>query len=238
MIDRRPRRAGIALAAAALLSGCDRGPVVPTPGDEPVHVVLYLIDTLRRDRLGVYGYERPTSPAIDALARDAVVFDNAYAPGPWTIPSIASLMTATYPVDHGVLYWGHTIGEGLSTLPERLHDLGYATGAFVMNPAAGDLSGLRRGYDDFAVTTGPLFVGRWLRGAGPGPFFVYHHTLEPHRPFRAPPEFVERFGQVPDALRERINRGTGQHLQLLRVDKARGRPPGTTDNSPDNRNDR
>ncbi|MCZ6782824.1 MAG: sulfatase [Proteobacteria bacterium] len=221
---------GLWLTAFALLPACERNAVAPSPGEEPVHIVIYLIDTLRRDRLGVYGYPRPTSPNIDALARDAVVFDNAYAPAPWTLPSIASLMTATYPVDHGVLFLGQQIGEGLSTLPERLGELGFATGGFVVNPTA-EASGIRRGYDHFGVKAGPLFVGRWLRGVGAGPFFLYVHTAEPHAPFRPPAELVQRFGRVQPALHQRITRDTELLLDLLRADRDAGLAPGTRDNS-------
>ena len=68
----------------------------------PPNVIIYLIDTLRADRLGVYGHDRPTSPNIDAFAQDAIVFDNAQAQSSWTKPTVASMITGQLPQAHGV----------------------------------------------------------------------------------------------------------------------------------------
>ena len=76
-----------------------------------INIVIYLIDTLRADRVGIYGYNRPTTPRIDALAASAVVFERAYAPAPWTLPSVASLMTSAFPCEHGVVVDGQKIGR-------------------------------------------------------------------------------------------------------------------------------
>lgn len=221
----------LSVAAVAVgLPGCGPAADPRVRPDRPVHVVLYIIDTLRRDRLGVYGYGRGTSPAIDALAEESVVFDNAHAAAPWTLPSMVSLMTSTYPVDHRVLHGGQKLVEGFETLTVRLDRLGYETAGFVMNPFAGDYAGLRRGYDHYEVSAGVPFLARYLDRRSDGPRFIYHHTTEPHRPFRAPDAYEARFGATPRAQRDRINRLTERHLNLLRVDATRGRPPGTTDN--------
>jgi len=67
-----------------------------------VPVVIYLVDTLRADRLGAYGYDtRSTSPNLDALAADSVVFEQAYAPASWTLPSVTSIFTSTFACEHG-----------------------------------------------------------------------------------------------------------------------------------------
>ena len=71
---------------------------VPAPPD----VLLLVVDTLRADRLGVYGYDRRTSPELDAFAREALVFAPVVAPASWTLPSVGSLFTSTYPPVHGL----------------------------------------------------------------------------------------------------------------------------------------
>ena len=68
-----------------------------------LNLVFVLVDTLRADRLGTYGYARPTSPEIDALASGGIVFRHVYAQSSWTKTSMASLWTGTYPANHGVL---------------------------------------------------------------------------------------------------------------------------------------
>ncbi len=203
------------LALAACWTG-GRAALAPRPG---VHVVIYLIDTLRRDRLGVYGYEAPTSPHIDALARESFVFDNAYAPAPWTLPSIVSLLSSTFPVDHNVVIRGQKAGAGLALLPERLARLGYRTAGFVTNPLAGSASGLDRGYDHFesrhsGVTIDVASVDRWIAGNAGAPLFLYVHTLEPHQPIAAPARLVSRFGSVPPAERQWINRTIREYRRL------------------------
>ena len=68
---------------------------------EPMSLVILAIDTLRADHLGCYGYERPTSPYIDALARQGLLFEKAIATSPWTLPSFGSMFTGRYPTRHG-----------------------------------------------------------------------------------------------------------------------------------------
>ena len=69
-----------------------------------VPVFIYLVDTLRADHLQPYGYARPTSPELQALAAESAVFEHAYSAAPWTLPSVASLVTSTYVCEHGVVH--------------------------------------------------------------------------------------------------------------------------------------
>ena len=85
----------LALGAAAVFA-------LRHTGSTPRHLVLISIDTLRQDRLGAYGYARPTSPALDALAARGVVFENAYTPSSWTLPAHVSLLTGLHPGTHRV----------------------------------------------------------------------------------------------------------------------------------------
>jgi arylsulfatase A-like enzyme len=119
---------------------------------ERPNVVIYLIDALRRDHLGVYGYQRNTSPHIDAFARDAVVYDDAYSTTVWTKPAVASILTGLTPVRHGVQDRRHYLPDNVPLLAEFLKKIGYATTAVVTNPHASAQWGFGRGFDDFDET--------------------------------------------------------------------------------------
>lgn len=95
------------------------------------NVVLISVDTLRADHLGVYGYERETSPNIDELARGAVVFEEAFSSSHWTFPSHASLLTGLDPVALGALSTEDTLQPEYKTLAETLKESGWQTAAFV-----------------------------------------------------------------------------------------------------------
>ena len=95
------------------------------------NIVLISIDTLRADHLGVYGYDRDTSPNIDELAKDAVVFEEAFSSSHWTFPSHASLLTGLDPVALGALGTGDTLQPEYKTLAETLKENGWQTAAFV-----------------------------------------------------------------------------------------------------------
>ena len=95
------------------------------------NVLLYVIDTLRADHLGCYGYARATSPHIDALAASGIRFEHAVAQASWTTPATASIMTGRYPFAHGATTLGEGIWPDVPTLGELLHGAGYRTAAFV-----------------------------------------------------------------------------------------------------------
>jgi arylsulfatase A-like enzyme len=205
---RRLAALGLGLLAAAVGCGSGAGRAESRPD-----VVVFVIDTLRRDRLGVYGYPRPTSPHIDALAGESFVFDNAYAPGPWTLPSVVSLLTAAPPVDHGVVDPGDSPPAELPTLPSALGALGYRTAAFSANPLLHH--GLLDGFDrverlDRHLRTGP--VEHWLDEVGDAPFLLYVQSTEPHEPYEPPEEHLTAVAGGADAvdpeLRRKITRIT------------------------------
>ncbi len=103
----------------------------PGPRGGAPDVFLITVDTLRADHLGCYGYRRDTSPAIDALAADGVLYENAFTTVPRTGPGFASLLTGRYPAAHGVHSMLDRLAEGNVTLPERLREAGYRTAAQV-----------------------------------------------------------------------------------------------------------
>ena len=186
------------------LAGCTRSAerVGDPPGrttDGRPHVVVYCIDTLRADHLGAYGYDRPTSPAIDAVAAEGIVFENAVSQAPWTLPSVASYLTSTFPTTHGVLKMGRGLPDRLETMAETMHGAGYQTVGFVQNAFAGSASGADRGFEVFFDRLRPKeadgkvdrhAVGELIEWLGKResrqPLFLYVHTVEPHWPNYTP----------------------------------------------------
>jgi len=236
-------RVQVALALAALVVGC--GPpdearqvawpeFVPDP-PERVHVVLVLIDTLRADRLGIYGYEDAVTPNIEALARESVFFERAFAAAPWTLPSVVSMMTSRLPLEHRVTARGDVVSDSVKIIPEYFQDLGYRTAGFVTNPYGSVTAGLVRGYDFLAPqearehTVDLQALGTWLDDRGSEPQFLYLHSTEPHLPYKAPDEYREHHGQVPRRVLRGVHQDMAQMRSLSRQDFEDGLPLGTTD---------
>jgi arylsulfatase A-like enzyme len=173
--------------------------VPPARRTPPRHVVLVTVDTLRADRLGLYGHDQPTSPWIDALARESVVFENALATCPATAPSVASLLTGLHRAAHGVIRNSERpLARDVRTLAEILKAHGWRTAACVANPVLDAQFGFARGFDDFSVppastpggvrgATVVAEAARLLDAAGDAPLFLWLHLMDPHGPY-LPPE--------------------------------------------------
>jgi arylsulfatase A-like enzyme len=219
-----------ARALAAILfvlgwCGC-REQAAPLPSFAGSNVVVVLIDTLRQDRLGAYGYERPTSPHFDALARESVLFEQAQTPAPWTLPAIVSAFTSTWPTEHGVLATGQRVPSTLVPLAERMRRLGYRTGAFVANPHAGPGSGLHRGYERVVTSMFEVdkqAVSRWLDENGAAPFFLYLHSVEPHHPYAAPRRFYSKLGVRPPLDQHALVEQTRRYIELIQTGNSHDR---------------
>jgi len=204
----RPHRHLRALAAALALgatagfaAGCggDRG-AERGGADAPANVVLVVIDTLRRDHLGLHGHARPTSPVLDRFAEGATVFDHAYATAPWTRPSVASMFTGLYPSAHGSMALNNMLPGGVETLAERFARAGYATAGIVSHVIISEKFGFDQGFalwdeeeakgHDHLSTPG--VTERALKAldalAGEEPFFLFIHYFDPHYEYLAHPE--------------------------------------------------
>ena len=197
--QRVARAAHWLLVLLAALGGCGRS----SPASGP-DVVVVLVDALRADRLGPWGATGPT-PAVDAFAAEAVVFDGAIAPSAWTVPSVASLMTGLHPQSHRVLK--HRSGAGIEldtlspellTLAEVFDAAGYRTGALLKSRWIDAEHGFAQGFDEFRWVPGDRASGQsaaeltaaaveWLgRSRGSTPVFLYLHYMDPHSPYQAP----------------------------------------------------
>lgn len=189
--------------ALGLAACCDASPDASSPAQRP-NVLLVVLDTLRPDHLGLHGYTRPTSPHLDAFARDSFVFDAAQSSAPWTAPALISLMTSLYPDAHAVTSYPDPgrLSDSATTLAEILSAEGYATAAFTEGVYAAGIFGLDKGFDVYPpkpdADTPNLIepnIDRFLEWLGAHdrsqPFFAFFHTYEPHYPYHAPPEFIQ-----------------------------------------------
>ncbi|HXV61067.1 MAG TPA: sulfatase [Vicinamibacteria bacterium] len=174
--------------------------IQPLAESERPSFVVLLVDTLRADFTGAYGFPGPISPAIDRLALESVVFENCFANAPWTKPSVATLFTSLYPEVHtvkemGLREWDGDAGQlealpqEAETLAELLQEAGYDTAAFVSNPFVSPRYGFSQGFDVFerrVKTTTILKAARqWIdeRGDTSAPFFLYLHFMDVHGPY-------------------------------------------------------
>ena len=175
------------------------GPSGPHP-----NVLLITIDTLRADRLGCYGYARPTSPHIDRLATEGALFERLYTTLPRTTQSVATILTGRYPKSHGARGLFSTLSPANLTLAEILKDAGYDTAAFVSNLFLRPGQGFEQGFDRYdnpqarwdGDSAGPVSAAAldWLRGrTGGRPFFLWVHYLDPHWTYRPRPPFDRTF---------------------------------------------
>lgn len=125
-------------------------------GDSRPDVILISLDTVRADRLSLYGHEAPTSPFLESLATDAVIFDTAISPAPWTLPSHVSILSGQYPDRHGVHGSQSQISGDTPWLPEEFRDAGYRTMAFTGGGYVSPDFGFSRGFERYC-TVDPAF---------------------------------------------------------------------------------
>jgi arylsulfatase A-like enzyme len=189
---------GLLALAPCLLPGCSDGGAQQGPA-APRNVVLISIDTLRFDHLGAYGYARDVSPAIDALAREGVVFEEAIVQAPWTAPSHASMLTSQYPSALGIGRFADPgrIHPAVETLAETLSAAGLATCAVTENGFVSPAQGMDQGFDVFHMTKtseeGVATAEAWLAELGPEePFFLFFHTYDVHQ-YNPKGEYWDRF---------------------------------------------
>ncbi len=198
-----PRRRGLLVAllvSAATPAGCGGEPERAGPAP---NVVVYLVDTLRKDHLSVYGYPRETSPRLAEFAKDAVRFETAYSPTSWTRPAVASLLTGVTPPRHGAISRPDRLDPEARLLPEHLRAAGYHSAAFVSNPNVLPVWGFAKGFDDFHDAAAAraearadeinAAVFRHLEEKRREPFFLYVHTIDPHQPYEPLAEFAGLF---------------------------------------------
>ena len=216
---------GILLMAIGCGGGTDG-----SAADRP-NVLLITVDTLRPDHLGCYGYDRPTSPNIDRLARRGILFRNAITAAGRTVQSFPSILTGVYPQVHGLRYEGqsHEVLEGRMTLTRVLRDNGYDSFAVTQGLNVGlhrdfdiydpdiylDPSGKRVSVPTRSDHEATLKAVHWLRGRGDrrAPFFLWLRYNAPHWPYEAPPPYTEMFDPDGAGLPHTFNQEAGPGVE-------------------------
>ena len=166
------------------------------------NLLLVVIDTLRADHMSLYGYPRNTTPNLDRLAADSLVFTNAISQSSWTMPATASLLTGLYPPEHGVTD-GQSLSPAFDTLAERLQAQGFTTFGLSANPIVGKNEGFDQGFERFlnlprlrAGHLNEIFRG-FLEEHRDLQWFAYLHYMDPHDPYDAPAPARGTFTEEP-----------------------------------------
>jgi arylsulfatase A-like enzyme len=224
------------LAALGFLISCSLA------GDRPKdNVVLIIIDTIRPDRLGCYGYHLPTSPNIDAFSEECTMFTQAVTCAPLTLPSVAAMFTSTYPVFNNVRYNGiFFLGDSSITLAEILKKRGYKTAAFIGGFPLDSQFGVDQGFqrydddfsnsmekrshgwighavEDFERTAGEVNqkVFEWLEDVRNDRFFLTVHYFDPHLPYAPPTPYSDTFEDPYDGEVAYTDEHVGKLLKKL-----------------------
>jgi arylsulfatase len=229
----------VATVALIVLCSC-------SPGDDPAavqpNIIVYMVDTLRARELGCYGAEITQTPSLDAFAADAVLFESARTPAPYTRPAVASFITGLTPAVHGIessLFQLSDAHEDLALLPEILQAQGYYTAAIVANPNVDKIYGFDRGFDHYKTLHANLTsrdrntsaqmistastvvdeVKRFIDGTPDDrPYFLFVLSIDPHEPYRPPEPYLTMYDQ------NAASGGAGKMAYLQAVDRilARG----------------
>jgi choline-sulfatase len=200
------KRIGLAMLLASLSLV-----LIPACGKEarPQYVILILMDAVRPDHVGCYGYHRDTTPRIDDLARSGLVFDDAVAQAPWTLPSVATILSSTFPSQHGAKrVEGRNVAmkDLETTFVELLGNEGYRTcsmsTAKIFRPELGLSQGFRESY---VAGQGPNVLEKvaamelteasaaWLRQHKKEKCFLFIHHYDTHYPYKAEEGCTDRF---------------------------------------------
>ena len=203
-VDVSPASQPVSIDVVEVIQGGDKATELPAPVpvSGPPDIVLVVLDAARADNFGCYGYERNTTPNVDALAAESLVFEHAYATSPYTACSMPTMFTGLSFRDHGVVGRNHSLDESITTLAESLQNGGYRTSCYSANPNNAVGRGTGQGCD--------LFEELW-RGASPSdaidpyrvsssaiarlaepfdqPEFLMLHYVPPHEPYLPAPGF-------------------------------------------------
>ncbi len=183
----------------------------------PTHMVLLVLDTVRADRLGCYGHDRETTPRLDELAKNGLLFENARSNAPWTLPSHASLFTGLHPSEHGCHFEHRYLVESHETIAETLGaDFGIETMGITSNVNTAAQYHLAQGFDDYREvwTLREAYPGledssivnaeveKWLQTRNKKqPFFLFLNYMDAHLPHAPTAPYDRMFGAVSESAR-------------------------------------
>jgi len=220
---RSPSSDTLPAGARDLVRACHANPLLTVGSEKPrsPNVLFFSVDTLRADHLGCYGYDRSTSPRLDALAQRGVLFENCFSSSPWTLPSYGSLFTSLHPTQHragiskSAAAWRNeapiesdpeakrreTLLLDVPTLAELLAGNGYRTAALFANPFLHPRSGLDRGFSEYtwfqySARSAVDLAMTWLDRNNDVPTFLFVQVTDPHWPYAPPEPFDALFSQT------------------------------------------
>ena len=187
------------LAGSLLLSSCGKKQNI----QKTTNIILISIDTLCAAHLGCYGYKRPTTPTLDKLASEGMLFEDVSAPSPWTLPAHASLLTGLYPNRNGLKSHFKYLPDDVVTWAEVLREHGYLTAAIINSHNLSNRYGLDRGFDDFTYVKESLKLAEptkveakaheWLSKHNGKPFFLFLHYYDVHSDYHSLPQYEKQF---------------------------------------------
>ncbi len=192
---------------AALTVGCGEAPRRPS-------VILVSIDTLRADHLGLYGYERDTSPFLDRWAQRSIVFERAFTPAAWTLSAHMSMLTGLYPEQHGVIEGDLALAPEVPLLAEHLLRAGYRTIGLYQPTWVHPRHGFERGFEIFrphedAEQAGQHLLEELARVPSERPFFLFVHLFDVH----SDPADRGTLYSAPEPFRELYVPGAAERLE-------------------------
>jgi arylsulfatase A-like enzyme len=155
-----------------------------------LNFVLINIDSLRADHLRIYGYSKDTTPFLDSLFREGIVFKNAIAPAYLTFQTDASIFSGLYPSQNNVQTWDTPINDKLYLFPKILSLYGYKTAAFV-SPSLWEEFGFSKQFDEYTlaetsknISKTKVKIADWIKNHQKSNFFLFWHIYDAHLPYR------------------------------------------------------
>ncbi len=199
------------------------------PSKKIRNVLLISMDTTRADVLGCYGFRYNSTPNIDALVAEGILFERTYAPTPLTLPSHSTMLTGTIPPYHGVHdNYDYKLKDSNVTLAEILKDNGFATGAIVGTVILDSKYGLDQGFDsyddNFQDSRSPLNIlerqgeetrrlaSEWIEEHQKENMFLFLHFYDPHRSYDAPEPYKNMFLPNPPPSEDSLDRLQGTYV--------------------------
>jgi arylsulfatase A-like enzyme len=181
-------------------------PRLVKPKKRPRVIVVIVLDTLRYDHTSLYGYSRATTPELERLSREGVVFRNAYTTTSWTLPAHVSLFSGKNLDEHGVVTPNDRISTGYPLIAEIFQREGYVTAAFTGGGFIDDSYGFARGFQVYSTVPGSALsinsaervfnhFKNYVNGFRGNDVFVFLHTYQVHAPYKAPREYVAQISR-------------------------------------------
>ena len=180
---------------------------------KPKVFIVIVLDTLRYDHTSLYGYSRKTTPTLDRISKNSVVFQNAYTTSSWTLPAHVSLFSGKNLDEHGVITPNDRISDQYPLVSELFQEKGYVTAAFTGGGFIEDTYGFARGFQLYSNIPGRVFsmnsaervfnhFAKYIEGFWGNDLFIFLHTYQAHAPYKAPREYIDQISKnVGDNLK-------------------------------------